>query len=117
MMREEKVLAIALVLWAMMVLAICALCIHSSNNRNEKMLNDTKQQKEELQNEITEIEEEETIETIYPEEIDCKTEMKEGDISVRVTMELYNPLGEWIEITEENAEYQIKNGGRVIICK
>ena len=44
-------------------------------------------------------------------EIDCN-ELREGDI--RIIFKLYNPLGEWTEITTENVEYQLQYGGRII---
>ena len=116
-MREKEIIATAIYLLAMIVVVVCILCVHASINRNEIMLNDLKQQKEELQIKNKELEKEIERETIYPEEIDCETEMREGDIRVRITIELYNPFGEWVEITEENAEYQITHGGRVINCK
>ena len=27
-----------------------------------------------------------------------------------------NPFGEWVEITEENARYQIRHGGKIVEC-
>ena len=53
---------------------------------------------------------------IVPEAIDCEREIREGDIKVEIKMKMYNPFGEWIEITEENVEYQLKYGGRIIQC-
>lgn len=46
--------------------------------------------------------------------IDCETELREGDmISARV----YDPFGEWRAISQDNMQYQLKHGGRLIQCK
>lgn len=46
--------------------------------------------------------------------IDCETELKEGDI---ISDKLYNPYGEWSTISQDNIQYQLMHGGRLIQCK
>lgn len=46
--------------------------------------------------------------------IDCETELREGDM---ISARLYDPFGEWRVISQDNMQYQLKHGGRLIQCK
>lgn len=116
-MKSENITSVVITIIFVIALFIAFLATEKEVEELKIEMKALQQQKQELQIEYEEIEKEIERETIHPEEINCKTEMKEGDIRVRITVELYNPFGEWLEITEENAEYQIKNGARVINCK
>ena len=61
-------------------------------------------------------------------DIDCDTEVKEGDIIlakifnendtiIDMQYKIYNPFGEWQDIHEMNIYYQLQHGSRLIKCK
>ena len=81
----------------------------------EVEVRELREKKQGLEIENTNLKEKLRIE-IIPEVIDCEKEIGEGDIKVEIKMKMYNPFGEWIEITEDNVEYQLKYGGRIIQC-
>ena len=112
-MKEDNIISVILTITFIVVLFGAFIANEKDIEKLEIELTSLQAQKQELQIKNEELEKEKTV---IPE-IDCKEEMQEGDIRVGILIELYNPFGEWVKITEENARYQVSNGGRIITCK
>lgn len=46
--------------------------------------------------------------------IDCKTEVREGDMQ---NAKLYDPFGNWRQLSFNELQYQLQHGGRLVECK
>ena len=114
-MEKKHFSFIAIMIIAMIATLAVFIDTELKIGKMEVEVRELREKKQGLEIENTNLKEKLRIE-IIPEVIDCEKEIREGDIKVEIKMKMYNPFGEWTEITEDNVEYQLKYGGRIISC-